>query len=59
MVVGGLDRCSGETIAPHQDCWFDLEFAPTAPGAVTGSINVVYNGTSPAIALNARGIVAR
>jgi len=54
---GGTNTCSGKTIAPTKTCSFHVEFAPTMVGEVTGgSIDVAYNGSSPAIALEGDGI---
>jgi uncharacterized repeat protein (TIGR03803 family) len=48
--------CSGSTVAPKKACSFEVEFAPITPGPVNdGSLNVTYNGTSPAIALKGNG----
>jgi len=51
-IAGGANTCSGKTIAPSKTCSFDVEFAPTSAGKVSGgSIDVIYNGTSPEVAL--------
>jgi hypothetical protein len=48
-IAGGANTRSGETIAPKNTCSFYVEFAPTTVGEVSGgSIDVAYNGTSPA-----------
>lgn len=57
MIGGGSNTCSGMTIAPKKSCSFSIEFAPTTVGNVSGgSIDVTYNGTSPAVALQGAGI---
>jgi hypothetical protein len=58
-IAGGANTCSGQTIAPKKTCSFYVEFAPTTVANVTGSINVTYNGTSPAVVLKGNGIAAR
>jgi Abnormal spindle-like microcephaly-assoc'd, ASPM-SPD-2-Hydin len=58
-IAGGANTCSGQTIAPKKTCTFAVEFAPTTVANVTGSINVTYNGASPAVALGGNGIAAR
>ncbi len=57
MIAGRANTCSGETIAPKKTCSFEVEFSPTAVGKVTdGSIDVTYNGTSPAVTLEGNGV---
>jgi hypothetical protein len=57
---GGNNTCSGKTIAPNKTCSFDVEFAPTMVGEVTGgSIDVAYNGSSPVVALKGNGIALK
>jgi hypothetical protein len=57
FAVAGANTCSGQSIAVKKKCWFDIEFAPATPGAVIdGSIEVTYNGASPAISLGGTGI---
>jgi uncharacterized repeat protein (TIGR03803 family) len=58
-IAGGANTCSGETIAPKKTCSFEVEFSPTTVANVTGSINVTYNGTSPAVALTGNGIAPK
>ena len=46
-----------KAIAAKKKCSFEVEFAPATPNAVTGgSIEVSYNGTSPAVSLSGTGI---
>jgi hypothetical protein len=55
--VISADACSGQTIAPKKKCAFEVEFAPATVANVTGgSIDVTYNGSSPAMSLNGTGI---
>ena len=57
MIGGGANTCTGTSIAPKKRCAFDVEFAPMTVANVTGgSIDVTYNGTSPAVALEGNGI---
>jgi hypothetical protein len=57
MIAGGSNTCAGSTIAARKTCSFEVEFAPTTVGNVTsGSIDVTYNGTSPAVSLSGNGI---
>ncbi len=57
VIAGGADTCSGQSIAPKKKCSFDVEFAPATPGAVSGgSIDVSYNGASPAMNLSGTGL---
>jgi len=55
--IAGADTCAGQTIAAKKKCSFEVEFAPATPNAVTGgSIDVSYNGTSPAVSLSGIGV---
>ena len=57
VVAGGENTCSGQTIEPKKKCSFDVEFAPATPGAVSDqTIEVGYNGASPAMSLSGTGI---
>ncbi|MGA7618493.1 NHL repeat-containing protein [Candidatus Binatus sp.] len=57
VVAGGENTCSGQTIAPKKKCSFEVEFAPATPGAVSDqTIEVGYNGASPAMNLSGNGI---
>ncbi len=57
VIAGGSDSCSGQSIAVKKKCSFDVEFAPATVADVTGgSIDVIYNGTSPAVGLQGNGI---
>ena len=59
VVAGGANTCSGQTIAPKKKCSFEVEFAPATPGAVSDqTIEVGYNGASPAMNLSGNGIAA-
>ncbi len=59
VIAGGTDTCSGQSIAAKKKCTFDIEFAPATVADVTGgSIDVIYNGTSPAVHLQGNGIAA-
>jgi len=52
-IAGGANTCLDKTIAPKGTCSFMVEFAPTTVGNVTGgSIDVTYNGSSPAVSLS-------
>jgi hypothetical protein len=56
-IAGGPNTCTGETIATKKICSFNLEFVPTTVGEVSGgSIEVTYNGASPAVVLAGNGI---
>ena len=56
-IAGVEDTCSGQSIAAKKKCSFEVEFSPATPGAVSGgSIEVSYNGTSPAVSLSGTGI---
>ncbi len=56
-IAGGADTCSGRSIKPKKKCSFNVQFAPATVANVTGgSINVPYNGSSPAISLSGAGI---
>ena len=56
-IAGGKDTCSGQSIEPKKKCSFDVEFAPATPGAVSDeTIDVNYNGASPAMSLSGTGI---
>lgn len=51
------NTCSGQTIEPKKTCSFDVEFAPPTVANVTGgSIDVAYDGASPAVTLEGDGI---
>ena len=55
-IASAANTCSGQIIAPKKHCSFEVEFAPTSVGDVTdGSIDVTYNGASPAVALAGNG----
>jgi hypothetical protein len=57
FAIAGTDTCSDHTIEPKKKCSFDVEFAPATPGAVSDqTIEVGYNGASPAIALEGDGV---
>ena len=57
VVAGGENTCSGQTIEPKKKCSFEVEFAPATPGAVSDkTIEVGYNGASPAMSLSGNGI---
>ena len=57
VVAGGENTCSGQTIEPKKKCSFEVEFAPATPGAVSDkTIEVGYNGASPAMSLSGTGI---
>ncbi len=57
VIASSKDTCSGQSIAPKKKCSFEVEFAPATPGAATGgSIDVSYNGASPAMSLNGIGV---
>jgi hypothetical protein len=58
-IAGGANTCLDATIAPKKTCSFDVEFTPTTVKKVTGSVDVTYEGTSPAIALEGNGIAAK
>jgi hypothetical protein len=60
-VAGGANTCTGASIAPKKKtCSFYIEFAPTTVGEVSGgSIEVTYNGMSPAVALKGNGIATK
>jgi hypothetical protein len=60
-IGGGANTCAGESIAPKKKtCSFYVEFAPTTVGEVSGgSIDVTYNGTSPSIALQGKGVATK
>jgi hypothetical protein len=56
-IAGGKDTCSGQSIEPKKKCSFEVEFAPATPGAVSDqTIEVGYNGGSPAMSLSGTGI---
>jgi uncharacterized repeat protein (TIGR03803 family) len=56
-IASGGNTCSGEIVAPKKTCTFSVEFSPTNVGpASSGSIDVTYNGTSPAVGLSGTGI---
>jgi len=51
------NTCSGKSVAVKKKCSFEVEFSPATPNAVTGgSIEVSYNGTSPAVSLSGIGV---
>jgi uncharacterized repeat protein (TIGR03803 family) len=64
-IAGGKDTCSDQTIAAKKKktCSFYVEFAPTVSDGAYGSsshtVGVIYNGTSPAIALEGTDIPKR
>ena len=52
-IAGGANTCAGETINPDGTCSFDVEYAPTIAGSASqASVEVTYNGTSPAITVD-------
>jgi len=56
FTIASGDTCSGQSIAVKRKCSFGVEFAPATPGVVTGgSIDVSYNGISPAMNLSGTG----
>ncbi len=56
-IAGGPNTCAGETIAIKKTCSFYVEFRPTIAAELSdGSINVVYNGTSPMVTLKGTSI---
>jgi hypothetical protein len=56
-IAGGANSCSGKTVAPKKSCSIEIEFAPITVADVTnGSIDVTYNGASPALALVGNGV---
>jgi uncharacterized repeat protein (TIGR03803 family) len=56
----GANTCSRQSIALKKTCSFYVEFAPTTIGPVSGgSLNVTYNGASPAVALEGTGIAKK
>jgi hypothetical protein len=56
-VASGADTCSGKAIAAEKKCSFEVEFAPATPDAASGgSIDVTYNGASPAVSLSGNGM---
>jgi uncharacterized repeat protein (TIGR03803 family) len=55
-IVSRADTCSGHGIAPKRSCSMYIEFAPSMAGLVNdGSIDVPYNGPSPAVTLAGNG----
>jgi hypothetical protein len=51
------DNCSKTTVKPKKNCKFEVFFKPVGiDGAVTASVSVPYNGTSPTIALSGDAI---
>ena len=57
VIAGGTNSCSGKSIAVKKKCSFDVEFAPATVADVTGgSIDVSYNGNSPAVSLAGDGV---
>jgi len=57
FAIAGMDTCSDQTIEPKKKCEFEVEFAPATPGAVSDeTIDVNYNGGSPAVSLSGTGI---
>lgn len=52
----GTDACSSQTIAPKGKCSFSLMFTPTTVAkGISGSVDVTYNGTTPAVTLKGNG----
>jgi hypothetical protein len=47
-IVAGTDLCSNQTVTPKKACTMMLQFSPSFPGAVSGSVLVPYNGAAPA-----------
>ncbi len=57
FAIVGEDTCTGQSIGLKRKCSFAVEFLPVIPNAVSGgSINVTYNGASPATSLNGIGV---
>ena len=55
VVAAGGNNCIA-SLAPKKTCSFDIEFAPASVENVTnGSIEVLYNGTSPTVTLMGDG----
>ena len=49
---GGVDTCSGQTIASKKTCSFEVEYTPLTFGEVDGGFAAVaYNGTTPLVTL--------
>jgi len=42
-----LDNCSAQTVAPGGNCTFDVQFAPTATGVFTDSLDIPTNIPDP------------
>ena len=59
FTIAGANTCSGEAIASKGTCSFEIEFAPTTVAEATGGIDVTYNGRSPLVALEGKGIASR
>jgi len=56
-IASSKDSCAGQSIAAKKKCSFEVEFAPPTPGIVSDqTIDVSYNGTSPAVSLSGTGI---
>jgi len=56
-IAGSVNTCSGQTIAAKKKCSFEVEFAPVTVANVSGgSIEVPYNGASPAVSLSGAGV---
>ncbi len=47
-IVAGTDLCSNQVVPPHKSCTLMVQFAPPAPGTLSGSLAVTYNGAAPA-----------
>jgi hypothetical protein len=58
-IAGGINTCSGETIAPKKTCAFYVEFVPVRAGGATGEISVIYDATIIEMALKGNGIAKR
>jgi hypothetical protein len=55
-VAPASDTCSSHTVVAKGRCSFDLVFMPTSVAPSTGgSVDVIYNGTSPAVTLKGNG----
>jgi len=55
-ISGTADTCSDQSSAPNGTCSFYVEFAPTVADIADGSVDVIYNGTSPVLTLKGNGI---
>ena len=59
-IGAGPNTCSHQTVALKKTCSFEVEFAPTTVGPVSGgSIAVTYNGASPAVTLEGTGVAKK